>query len=750
MKGPGYALTLAVSAALLFAIQPVVARMALPILGGTPAVWNTCMVFFQAAVLGGYALAHLLARRLPPSRQALAFLVLIALAGFTLPMTLGPTPDTTPDRPLTWLLRRLLLEAGLPTLALATASPLLQRWFARLHPGAGEPYALYAASNLGSLGALLAYPVAFERWWPLETQARVWTGTYFVWAILVLALAAGLVRARSARGHPGPPDPSVSAPPPAPDEDSRRDPILAWIALGAVPSSLLQGCTLFLTTDVASLPLLWVIPLSLYLVTFIVAFSPRGLRGVQLAHRVLPYLAVSLLYVILSRATQPVLVLVALHLLFLFVAGLVCHGRLVALRPPPERLTRFYLALSLGGVLGGAFNALLAPHLFTSVAEYPLAIALACAAPLPRTRPSPSPSPLPGRPPTRPAWPADLAAAASLTIGLVVLGLVVPWLVPTDPRLRDAFVFGLPAIACCTLLDRPRRLALALATVFAAGLWLQARWTGTRHAERNFFGITRVTTEGTGRFRQLVHGSTFHGRQFLDPARRGEPLTYYHRQGPLGRVFEEIQSRPVPDPDREPRRIAVIGLGIGSSAAYARRDEDWTFYEIDPAVLRVARDPQWFSFLSEARAGRLRLVEGDARLRLAAEPDAAFDLILLDAFSSDAIPVHLLTREAIGLYLRKLRPRGVIAAHISNRYLNLEPVFAALATDAGLAARSGDDSEEDPDAGKEASHWVLLARAEADLGRLGRSAPWVLPDRRPAVPVWTDQRAGILDVLVWR
>ncbi|MBN8281478.1 MAG: fused MFS/spermidine synthase, partial [Gammaproteobacteria bacterium] len=342
------------------------------------------------------------------------------------------------------------------------------------------------------------------------------------------------------------------------------------------------------------------------------------------------------------------------------------------------------------------------------------------------------------------SWARDIAWAVAATVLILVLALVVPWLTQGLDRVRDMVVYGVPAVVCCTLLDRPRRLALALAGVLAAGLWIQARWAGTFHAERNFFGVTRVARSGGGEFHQLVHGNTIHGRQYRDPARQGEPLTYYHRQGPLGSLFGEFQRR------QPGGRVGVIGLGIGSMAAYARPSESWDFFEIDPAVIRVARDPAWFSFLSACQAGSWRVVEGDARLRLGEMPDAGYDLLVLDAFSSDAIPVHLLTREALAVYRAKLKPDGWLAVHLSNRYLELEPVVAALADDAGWVSRSQDDTAEGDFPGKEASHWMVLAADEAALGRLPRRSAWVPPSNDAGLEPWTDRRAPVWEVFSWR
>ncbi len=733
-----YAVALMLSAALLFSVQPMVARMGLPVLGGTPSVWNTCMVFFQAAVLAGYTLAHLLATRCRHRTQVLTFVTLVVIGFFSLPIQLVPADIQPSGSPAGWLLIRLLVEAGLPALVLATASPLLQRWFNRVD--GQDPYFLYAASNVGSLGALIAYPAWIEPALSLDAQASTWRTAYLAWGCLILALH--LIQPRpSPKGNPTGTAPETSPePPPNPDR------WLAWIGLGAIPASLLQGCTLFLTTDLASIPLLWVIPLALYLVTFILAFDVRTRTPVHLARLALPYLAVGLLFAILTRATQPVLLLIGLHLGFLFAAGLVCHGRLVELRPAAAHLTRFYLALSLGGVLGGAFNALLAPHLFNSIAEYPIAIALACAALIRRQSLSnPSQKPIPTSTGWT-SWRRDLFLSALLGGVTLGLGLLLELLLPGQDRLRDNLLFGLVAVACWTGLDQPRRLALSLLAAFTVGIGLQSRWANDQFAERNFFGVTRVTRDPAGLFQQLVHGNTFHGRQYRDPARRQEPLTYYHRLGPVGTIFDAFRLRTL---DRPGTRLGMIGLGVGSLAAYARPGDALTFFEIDPAVIRVARDPGWFTFLQDCPAGMPRIVEGDARLRLADEPEASFDLLVLDAFSSDAIPMHLLTREALNLYRSRLRPDGWLVVHLSNRYLSLGPVVGALARDAGMACRGHEDDDASAP-GQEASHWMVLARDETALGTLARTAPWNVPEIPAGTPVWTDQRSAIWPVFQWR
>ncbi len=722
-----HAMAAGLSAGLMFAMQPMVARMGLPVLGGSPSVWNTTMVFFQAAVLGGYALAHGVTAWLGPRGRWLAWVGLALAAGASLPMRLTEGTAGPGEWRALWWLGRLVMGAGLPALALAMSSPLVQQWF---HRSEGrDPYFLYAASNLGSLGALVAYPVWMERWWSLGEQEVAWRWGYWGWLALAAwvgwrgtARVAGVEEARPSR------------------EDAEGEPdsggwrrVVAWMALGAIPASLLQGCTLFLTTDVASVPLLWVVPLGLYLLTFVLAFDVRSRLPVTVARRALPYLVVAVLFSWLVKATQPVGVLVGLHLGLLVAAGVVCHGRLHELRPGPTALTRFYLAMALGGVLGGSFNALAAPWLFAGVYEYPLAMALACGA-LHRGGDCPG---------ERLGW-RDAAPGVLMGGVLLVLGWMATGAFEGREMQRDYALMGAAAVACWTQWQRPIRLAVAVLAVFAAGLGLQARWGGEQVALRNFFGITRVSRDGAGRFHQLMHGNTVHGRQFLDPTRRGEPLTYYHRQGPLGQVFEALRAR-----QRERGlRMGLIGLGVGSIAAYGRPGDSLTFFEIDPAVIRVATDRRWFTYLSDGAAGMPRIVEGDARLRMAAEPDGAADVIVLDAFSSDAIPVHLLTREAFEMYRRKLKPGGWLVVHVSNRYLDLGPVLGALARDTGMVGRLlEDDSPTAP--GQEASHWAVLASDEAGLGILAKKAAWHPLEARVDVPAWTDQRASIWPVFRW-
>jgi hypothetical protein len=726
-----HALALFLSAGLLFSMQPMVARMGLPMLGGSPSVWNTCMVFFQAAVLAGYALADLLARRVSHKAQVGLFGLLI-VAGFSVQPLQLVTPGADPgSSPAAWLLGRLLVAVGLPALALATSSPLVQRWF---HRGAGrDPYFLYAASNLGSLGALLAYPLWIEPALRLAEQAQGWRWGYAVWGALVLGLGV----AGNRTGNESTVATSDDVPVPA--APGFRT-MAGWALLGAIPASLLQGCTLFLTTDIASIPMLWVIPLAVYLFTFVLAFDVRSRIPVQVASRALPYLAVALLFALLTRATEPVGLLLVLHLGFLFAGALACHGRLFEQRPHATHLTRFYLAMAVGGVLGGAFNSFVAPRIFSAVTEYPIAISAACAFALTARKRNDGEAPDRLR--------TDVLTAVAIGAAVLVVGGFAGVLLKGQDRLRDGCVFGLAALACWTLLHRPRRFGMALLSVFLSGGLMVMVWNRNQVSLRNFFGITRVTQDAEGRFRQLMHGNTFHGRQFLDPAQKLVPLTYYHPQGPVGDAFRARRSLSATT-NASGLQVGVIGLGVGSLSAYVRGGDSMTYFEIDPAVIRVASSPLWFTFLTDCRTGqRPRIVVGDGRLRLSREPEGQFDLLVLDAFSSDSIPVHLLTQEAFELYRTRVKPNGWLLVHISNRYLDLEPVVAAAAASLGLTCRSFED--DDPKApGQEASHWLLLARSEADLGPLMRSVLWKPATARPEVKPWTDERASLWSVWRW-
>lgn len=756
------------AAALLFAVQPMVAKMLLPTLGGSPAVWIASMVFFQSALLAGYALAHAV-RLTRPRYEVALYAGLLALGALVLPVALAPWAPPASGAEAWWVVGALAWMVGPAFVALAPAGPLLQHWFARAArrgAGAPEPYALFAASNAGSLVGLLAYPFLIEPNLTLSAQARVWAIAYGLFALL--ALIAGVASLR--RGRSGGLAPSPTPKPAAPL--SRRD-AGRWLLWSFAGSSLLLGTTLHLTTDVASVPLLWVLPLVVYLLTFVFAFRP-GLRAgwrAPKAGRVYAAMVAVLAIVVLKEARDPPWLVYAIHLAVLGFGAYVCHARLSSARPDPSRLTAYYLVIAAGGALGGVFNALLAPVLFDWVAEYPIAVALACGA-IGRTgaladRPPPS---LAGR------LSALMTAGGLLALWVAfvrtsVLHMTGSLAIPAYTI--DVLAIGIPALALYGLQRDGWILGggfLGIALVMGlGGPWPAAANRPTErvvYQERTFFGVTTVRALPSDTGHRLVHGVTEHGAEITRSGLAGKPTSYYHPFGPAGDIMQTLDHYRA---DERGARVALIGLGAGSLLAYGEPGDRFTVYEIDPLVIEIARDPRWFSFApsAEERGVAIEWRLGDGRLGLARTgeamdavggEDAGYDLIVLDAFSSDAIPPHLLTIEAFGTYGRALAPGGMILVHISNRYLDLEPVVLASAARLGWGAWAraqtflpGHLAGE----GIKASQWVLLTPASDPAG--GRPDPdailralntWDRLDPAPfAERVWTDDYSDLLSAI---
>jgi hypothetical protein len=765
---PLYAGTLFVGATLLFAVQPMVGKMILPFLGGSPAVWTTCMVFFQAVLLGGYAYAHASTAWLGVSRQAALHLAVLALPLAFLPLAVNPGRLAgSGTSPVLDILILLSVSVGLPFFVVSATAPLLQRWFTHTgHREAGDPYFLYAASNLGSVLALLSYPVLIEPWLPLRgrgwvSQTTWWSLAYLLLVALTVLCARTVWRsapAGTAGGLTPAEEPSVTAP--REDAPAHRQ-RLRWVVLALVPSSLLLGATTYITTDVAAVPLLWVLPLAIYILSFILAFGRWPAR----LHRAFVAATVPVVLLVIFLMVSPWkqrLWMMAVHLLLLLVVALACHGELALDRPSPRRLTEFYLLISVGGVLGGLFNALVAPAVFSSVVEYPLAMALGCMLVARRGAA--------GRGAGRRVL-LDLALlvgvgalafvlySRTLTLGVSftfithALGLAWGWLDPIEEKVNTVLIYGPPLVACGFLRRRPLVLGLALASVLMVSRFVDARNSDEVLRARSFFGVLRVSRDHDEMgYIELRHGTTLHGRQSRDPMRREEPLSYYRREGPVGQLFAELDRR------AGARRVAVIGLGTGTLAAYARSGDTMTFYEIDRLVRDIATGGAYFTYLGDARdrGATLRVELGDARIRLEAvrrgKSHERHDLIVVDAFSSDAIPVHLLTREALRLYLEMLAPDGLLALHLSNRHLALAPVVANLARDAALGGGLLQEDEPGETAGSERSTWMVLARTPAALGSLASEGPWTLAslEADPRVGVWTDDFHNLLSVFKWR
>jgi SAM-dependent methyltransferase len=717
-----YTAAIFTSAFLLFLVQPMFSRMVLPLLGGTPAVWNTCMLFFQAALLGGYLYAHVGAKRLGVRRQAAVHVALLALAAVLLPISVAGAAPHGGAAPIPWLLLLMLTTVGLPFFALSATGPMLQKWFAGTgHPGAGNPYWLYAASNLGSMIALLGYPFVMEPRLRLMEQSRVWAGGYALLAVLVVACAYLLWRLAPAGAAAAGDDVATEA-----DAAPLPGRVKAlWVALAFIPSSLLLSVTTFITTDVSPVPLLWVVPLALYLLTFTLAFAARP----PLKHRwmlaVQPFFIATVSLLLMYGWTRKPLLVIPIHLVAFFVTALVCHGELARRRPPVSHLTEFYLWIAVGGVLGGIFNVLVAPVIFSRVWEYPIVLTLACLA----------------RPWPREPLTTRKVAASLLRTGAFVLALVLVSRtdIPGIPSWMALLFAGMTlALVSAGLGRAPLFLALCIGASLIIRTTFVLKHEPTLLAHRSFYGRYAVLdVRRQGGYHALYHGSTLHGAQGVRASERREPLTYYVRTGPLGQIFTATAEK------AGHRRVAVVGLGTGTVAAYGNAGEDWTFYEIDPGIVKIARNPRYFTYLRDSPA-RIGVVLGDARLSLTHAPPHAYDLIVVDAFNSDAIPVHLLTREAIGVYLDKLAPGGIVALHLSNRYLDLEPVVAALARERGLAARVGTSTL----SGFffSASTWAVVARSDADLGTMAADVRWPQAKTRRGVPVWTDDYSSLLSV----
>jgi len=501
-----------------------------------------------------------------------------------------------------------------------------------------------------------------------------------------------------------------------------------------VPSSLMLGVTSAITTDFPPIPLFWVVPLAIYLLTFILVFARKPLMDHANVIERLPLLLLLVLFPVISKTEWPVWLTIAIYLLALFMVSMMCHGELARTRPSARHLTEFYLWMSLGGVAGGVFNGLIAPLIFNRVLEFPLALVFAA-----MLRPSAIHQ---YRAQVR--W---LDFIFPLLLGTTLASLIrISLSLHIDPAFLYLLVFAPALMVCLSFAKRGGiRFGLGVAALLLSTLWYTGPYGNVLYAARSFFGVYRVTTDPERKYHLLFHGSTLHGLQSVDPARRGEPLSYYSRNGPIGQLFAAFSGSDIL------RRVAVVGLGAGSLAAYGKEGQEFTFFEIDPLIEQIARNPHYFTFLRDS-SSKTDVILGDARLSLKQAHDGQYGLIVLDAFSSDAVPLHLLTREAIKLYLSKLSEHGILVFNISNRYLDLRPVLGDLAADAGVFGMVGDDwivTPAEQKDGKQASRWVVLARKERDLDGLTRASRWIPMSGRRSSIVWTDDFSNIVQVIRW-
>ena len=723
-----YAVTLLISSSLLFIVQPMVAKMIQPVLGGTPAVWNTSMVFFQALLLGGYLYAHLSTRWLGSRRQAVFHLIVMVVGLAFLPVAFtSPSDPAGLSSPTIWLLGTLLIGVGWPFFVISTSAPLLQKWFSTIdHPRAADPYHLYAASNVGSVLALLAYPFIIEPRIGLLAQSILWTVAYLILVASVAICAVILWK----------------SPPPADEKESAEAPPASripltlgrrgrWVLWAFIPSSMMLAITTFITTDIAPVPLLWIPPLAVYLLSFILVFARRTIIPSTLWWSLFPVALITMMLLFLTHPPLPLWAETSLHFAAFLIFCMVFHGHLAADRPHTDSLTEFYLWMSLGGVLGGAFTALAAPVLFDQLLEYPLLLVIAAIF-------------------FSPAHYMRRMVRWPLLLSLIIGGAYTAYVFypgTSDPLSLQmaAIVSVVLTIIVAILLVRyvPRHLNILLTAIAAlVCIFFALPDENDLYQERSFFAVHNVAVDHSGIFHTLYHGTTSHGVQGRTEELQNVPLSYYYPLGPLGDVFEVIDRR------QAAQSIALVGLGTGSITAYSRENRLWDIFEIDPAVERIARNPELFTYLKQC-AENCRVTLGDGRLQLEAAEDDRYELIILDAYTSSAIPVHLLTREAIQIYLDKLRPEGIIAFHISNRHLTLEPALTQAANELGLITRVRiDQMEEDNpyyDLRANSSEWLIMSRSESAIRELAFDPQWMEFSPQDHIRTWTDDYANVLE-----
>jgi hypothetical protein len=730
-----YTSAIFVSALLLFSVQPLFTKMVLPRLGGSPAVWSVAMVFFQSLLLAGYAYAHFLMQIKNRAIPVAVHLVLLLVAILTLPLSIASSWGDPPTSGYAfWLLGLFAVSIGLPFFALAANNPLLQAWFVRTgHPAGPDPYFLYASSNIGSFLALLSYPVLLEPMFTLRSQNLIWTGGYGLLILLIAGCGALLLRSPALAAADRETE-ETSAPAPSRTLRAR------WIFLAAVPSGLLIAVTAHISTDVAAAPLLWVLPLSLYLLTWVLVFQSRPLLPHKWMLMIQPLAIAGVIVLLAVGGEQNLLLTVGGHQLCFFLIAMACHGELARTRPAAKYLTGFYVALSFGGMVGGLFAGLIAPFVFSWVAEYPILLALATLC-----RPAAS-----ERWPvwTRWYWPFLAALAIALIVPAYREGTISTWL--EDHRVWVAGGVGVLAALVALGLNADRWKIFATAVVALALIRIYPSDDGRVVTARSFFGVHKIVVTPHGQYHVLMHGTTIHGAEKFQnddgsPIEgRPEPISYYHKDGGIGRAITAIRDR-----KGAPLRVAVIGVGAGTLTCASEPGETWKFFDIDQTMVDTAKDPKYFTYIRNC-APDVKPVIGDARLTFAKEPDGVYDVIIVDAYSSDAIPIHLATQEAMKIYKSKLAPQGAVVMHVSNRHLELESVVVGIANANELKSWVFDEDSGRDDEYIFATDVVVSAREETDVGKLASSEKWEETEPTEGERVWTDDYSNILGAVYRR
>ncbi len=725
-----YTVAIFTSALLLFSVQPMFTKLVLPRLGGSPAVWSVAMVFFQTLLLAGYVYAHFLTKLRNRTVMVSIHVVVLLLALVTLPLAISERMGDPPNSAQgLWLLGLFTISIGLPFFALAANNPLLQAWFVRTgHPDGPDPYFLYASSNIGSFLALLSYPLLLEPMFTLRTQNLIWTGGYAVLIALIGCCGFLLLRAPANQGNMF----NAADATPTPSWSLR----LRWIFLAAVPSGLLVAVTSHISTDVAAAPLLWVLPLSLYLLTWVVVFQKKPVISHKIVMVLQPLAIAAVVILFMIPTSRGLILMLAGQLLAFFIIAMAAHGELARTRPGADHLTGFYVALSLGGMIGGLFAGLIAPFIFNWVAEYPLLLLLAAMCrPMPTTDQSRI---------DRIFWPV----AALVALGLA-LQVTLGWQIV--PGIANNLTTIVALIALTGVLFMGDRLKLAFVVALAlVMIRLYPNEDGRTETVRSFYGIHKVQETSDGMYHVLLHGTTIHGAQkWRDPksmmplTERPEPISYYHADGGIGAAINAIRAR-----KGGPLKVAAIGLGTGTLTCHSQPGETWRMFEIDQSIVDIAKDPRRFTYVSRCMPD-LQPIMGDARLTFTKEPDGFYDLIIVDAYSSDAIPIHLATQEAMAIYKSKLAPQGAVLVHVSNRHLELMSVIVGIADANGLKAWTFDEDSNREGEYIFSTEVVLAAREEADVGSLASDSKWTLTEPEEKQRVWTDDYSNIIGA-VWR